>query len=430
MPTSDEYRRTVPEGTVIFHEGETGQCAYVIERGTVEISTQVGSEKMVIARRVAGEIFGEMAVVDNRPRTATVTAVTECELLTLSANQLQDRLNTLDPVLRMVLTVILDRFRDTMQRFKSEAIGNLLPYVPSPSVDIESRLQAHKEAIERLELEQSLKKAISRNELVLHFQPLICCKTGRIASFESLVRWMHPNHGLVPPSAFIAAAEQSGLICEISRYVIDKACETLTVLRAEGQACGTAEDLGISVNVTARDFAEANFLEHVRSCLERHKTEPRALSLEITESMLIKNPEVTLRTLKRCRDIGLSISIDDFGTGYSNFSHLHRFPVDSLKIDRSFVAENLGDGSGKEMVRALIALGHSLGLKVVAEGIEHPHQASVLQLFGCDYFQGFLFSRPLPFDGALAIIRDWQGMDEEAFQVAATLRETLARAAG
>ena len=429
MPTTDEYRRTIPAGTVIFHEGETGNCAYVIERGTVEISTQVGSEKMVIARRVAGEIFGEMAVVDNRPRSATVTAVTECELLILSAEQLHARLNRLDPVLRMVLTVILERFRDTMQRFKSEAIGNLIPYQPTSTQGIESQLQAHKEAIERLELEQSLKKAIARKELVLHYQPLICCKTGRIKSFEALVRWQHPNHGMVPPGAFIAAAEQSGLICDISRYVIDKACESLTMLRTEAQAMGTAEDLSISVNVTAREFADEGFLDYILSCLERHNTAPESLSLEITESMLMKNAEVTLRTLKRCRDIGLSISIDDFGTGYSSFSHLHRFPVNTLKIDRSFVAENLGEASGKEMVRAMIALGHGLGLEVVAEGIEHPHQASVLQLFGCDYFQGYLFSKPVSFDAAMALVREWRGDEEQAFQVANSLRDNI-RAAG
>ena len=425
MQPIDEYRRLVPAGTVIFKEGETGDCAYVIERGTVEISTQAGSDRVVIARRVAGEIFGEMAVVDNRPRSATVTTVTDCELLTLSASQLQNRLNALDPVLRMVLTVILGRFRDTMQRFKSESIGNLLPYVPAVGQDIDTQLRSHKEAIERLELEQSLKKAVARKELILYFQPIICGKTGCIRSFEALVRWQHPNHGMVPPGAFITAAEQSGLICEITRYVIDKACESLGLLRSEGWSSGTSKHLRMSVNVTARDFAEEDFVDYVLTCLNRHNTEPTSLSLEITESMLMQNAEATLRTLEQFRDIGISISIDDFGTGYSSFSHLHRFPVDTLKIDRSFVVENLGEASGKEMVRSLIELGHGLGLEVVAEGIEDPYQASVLQLFGCDYFQGFLFSRPLPFDGALAIMRDWKADAEEPFQAASIIREQL-----
>ena len=230
---------------------------------------------------------------------------------------------------------------------------------------------------------------------------------------------------MVPPGAFIGAAEQSGLICEISRYVMDRAFESLAILRAEGQACGTSDNLRISVNVTAREFADDGFVDHVVKCLEKHNTAPESVALEITESMLMKNPEATLRTLKKCRDIGLSISIDDFGTGYSSFSHLHRFPVDTLKIDRSFVAEHLGEESGKEMVRAMIALGHGLGLEVVAEGVEHPRQASMLQLFGCDYFQGFLFSRPLPFDKALAMIRDWRGIDEQAWQVTSTLHEKL-----
>ena len=409
MPHRQDIRREVPQGTVVFREGEPGDCAYVIESGTVEISTRRGGERVVIAERFAGEIFGEMAIVDNRPRSATVTAATECSLLVLSAEQVQARMQALDPVLRMVLTVILDRFRDTMNRFKSESGQSRQSLESAAQGCPETRLQAHQEAIERIKLEQSIKTAIEREELLLHFQPIVCCKTGRIGSFESLVRWQHPSQGLISPATFITAAEQSSLICEISRYVFDKACAALKRLRAAGAgATPPNEQIRISVNTSARDFANTDFVDYVEDCIGRHGVEADWLTLEITESMLMQNPDVTLEILQRCRGIGLSIAIDDFGTGYSSLSYLNRFPLEALKIDRSFLADLEKGASGKEVIRAMVALGHGLGLKVIAEGVESAEQASIVQLFGCDGLQGFLFSKPLPLDEACDLIGSWQ----------------------
>ena len=427
----EEIRQVVPKGTVIFREGEPGDCAYVIERGTVEISMRNGAENIVIARRGSGEIFGEMAVVDNRPRSATVTAASDCELLMLSGKQLHERMESLDPVLRMVLTVILDRFRDTLQRFKSENSGNIASFIATSGGDADVQLQAHREAIERIELEQSLSKAVAREELLLFFQPIVCGKTGRIESFEALVRWQHPNHGLIPPGAFIEAAEQSGLITEISRYVLEKACQALANLRAVGEQshCNT-EQLGMSVNVTAREFADESFVDYVVTRLEKHSVDPKTLSLEITESTLMENTNTTRELLERLRDIGVSISIDDFGTGYSSLSHLHQFPVETLKIDRSFVAELGLDESGKELVRTMITLGHGLGLKIVAEGIEEPEQAAALQLFGCDLFQGYMISKPMPFLDVLSFVREWQGFDEDSFETTEVVRGRFSSALG
>ena len=404
----------MPAGTVIFREGEPGTCAYVIERGSVEISTQRDNERIVIARRAAGEIFGEMAIVDNQPRSATVTASSDCELLVLSAEHLQDRLDALDPILRMVLGVVLDRFRDTMRRMKYESDEVTQTTIASDDADIDFRLERHRAAIERIELELSLKRAIEREELLLHFQPIVCCRTGKITSFESLVRWDHPERGLLYPDSFIEAAEQSDLITGIADYVIAKACEAFLALESDGATnSAVSDDLSISVNVSAREFGDPAFVDRVAKTLRAHGVAPERLTLEITESMLMKNPETTLEILRRCQGIGLSVSIDDFGTGYSSLSQLHRFPFETLKIDRSFLAGLQANQNSKEIVRAMIALGHGLDMKVVAEGVEDAGQALTVQHFDCDFWQGYLFSRPLPLAQMQDLAQDWTGLIEQ-----------------
>ena len=181
----------------------------------------------------------------------------------------------------------------------------------------------------------------------------------------------------------------------------------------------------MSVNITAPEFADDDFVGFVTESLEKHGTDPKSLILEITESTLMKNTEATLEVLERLRKIGVSTSIDDFGTGYSSLSHLHRLPVETLKIDRSFVWE-INDGeSGKELVRTMINLGHGLGLRIVAEGIETSEQAAVLQLFGCDLFQGFLISKPLPFLDILSFVRGWNGFGESFFEPAPVVQGRL-----
>ena len=249
----------------------------------------------------------------------------------------------------------------------------------------------HVEASERLQLEAALSRAIERDELVLHFQPRIEALGERLASVEALLRWNRVGHGLVPPGGFIPAAERSGLILSLGNWVIDQACRQMRVWREQG-----ADIPCVAVNVAARQFAVGNLDVVVRQALRKHDIPPGCLELELTESMLMENPATTAALLRRLKAIGVKLSLDDFGTGYSSLGYLQRFPIDTLKIDKSFV-NDIGHGpDGSAIVDAVIALAHRLHLRVVAEGVETAEQCAYLRQQGCDELQGYYFSPPVP----------------------------------
>jgi diguanylate cyclase (GGDEF)-like protein/PAS domain S-box-containing protein len=249
-------------------------------------------------------------------------------------------------------------------------------------------------ATQRWQQELDLRRAIERDELELHFQPKVELHSGRTVGVEALARWRHPERGLVPPADFIPLAEETGLIVPLGRWALREACRQ-TQLWNEGRLANDA--LTVSVNLSPRQFRDPRLAHDVSAALESSGLSPALLTIEITESVAMDDAELTAATLATLQRVGVSISIDDFGTGYSSLAHLKRFPVDTLKIDRSFV-----DGLGVEqedtaIVSATIRLAHALGIKVIAEGVETPEQAEVLRELGCDRAQGFWFGRPVPF---------------------------------
>ncbi len=251
-------------------------------------------------------------------------------------------------------------------------------------------------ALKLLELEADLRRALERGELRLHYQPKVELATGNVVGVEALVRWEHPERGTVPLDEFIPLAEETGLILPIGRWILEQACRQAR--EWQGQ-CRVGEPLEVSVNVSARQFGHPGLVGEVARVLEETGLEPKGLLLEITESVVMGDAESNAATLRELKELGVRLAIDDFGTGYSSLSYLHRFPVDALKIDRSFV-----DGLGREsedmaIVRAVIALAHSLRLEVIAEGVETQEQAKRLQALGCQIAQGYFFSQPLPPDG-------------------------------
>ena len=249
----------------------------------------------------------------------------------------------------------------------------------------------HAEATERLQLEAALSRAIERDELVLHFQPRVEAHGGRTASVEALLRWNRNGQGLVPPGEFIPAAERSGLILSLGNWVIDQACRQMRVWRDQG-----VDIPCVAVNVAARQFAVGNLDVVVRQTLRKHQIPPDCLELELTESMLMEQRDATVSMLRRLKSIGVKLSLDDFGTGYSSLGYLQRFPIDALKIDKSFV-QAIGHGpDGAAIVDAVISLAHRLHLHVVAEGVETAEQCAYLRQQGCDELQGYYFSPPLP----------------------------------
>jgi EAL domain-containing protein (putative c-di-GMP-specific phosphodiesterase class I) len=243
------------------------------------------------------------------------------------------------------------------------------------------------QAMRRLELENALRRAVERDELRLHLQPEIAVDTGVIVGFEALVRWDHPERGLLGPAEFVPLAEETGLIGAVGAWVLRRACAIAASWRAQ-------PGLVMSVNVSARQLATGDFVELVASVLDETGLAPGMLCLELTESAVIESgAKATLEGLKR---LGVQLAIDDFGTGWSSLGHLRRFPIDVVKLDRSFVSGLGREPQDASIAAAIISLAHALGLSTVAEGIETGEQLSILASLGCDLGQGYLFARPAP----------------------------------
>ncbi|HEX5391657.1 MAG TPA: EAL domain-containing protein [Rhodocyclaceae bacterium] len=246
---------------------------------------------------------------------------------------------------------------------------------------------------EHVRLESELRHAIERDELVVFYQPVVEAASGKLIGMEALVRWEHPTRGLVSPADFIPVAEETGLILPIGELVLNKACIQAQSWRQSGEY-----DIYVAVNLSARQIEQGTVVDVVREALHASGLAPSGLVLEITESVLMENAQETVAPLEQLRALGVRLSIDDFGTGYSSFSYLRRFPTDTVKIDQSFVQDMHHDTDARAIVTGIIALAHSLRLKVVAEGVETEDQRNHLHELGCDYLQGYLISKPVPSD--------------------------------
>ena len=270
--------------------------------------------------------------------------------------------------------------------------------------------------LETIKLETDLRFAVKRNELVLHYQPVISLETGELTGFEALVRWTHQKYGFISPVQFIPIAEDSGLIIPMTRWILREACSQI----AEWQKISTVySDLKIGVNISGKHLAVEDLPGQVKRAVNSANINPDTLTLEITESSAMENAEHTIAILDKVRKLGVTLSIDDFGTGYSSLSHLHRLPFDSLKIDRSFVMEADKHAENRQILQTIMSLANNLGLKTVAEGIETQKQLQLLQDLKCDYGQGYLFSKPMPpneVEDLLYRKTHWLPQDEENFE--------------
>jgi diguanylate cyclase (GGDEF)-like protein len=250
--------------------------------------------------------------------------------------------------------------------------------------------EMHSAAVARLELETDLRRAIDERELVVHYQPIIEAASGDIGGFEALVRWQHPERGIIPPLDFIPLAEENGLILDIGRFVLQVACAQVSEWRL------THPDLTVAVNVSPRQLADPMLVDEVMSALAESRLPPSALTLEITESAVIEDPQLAITRLALLKSIGVRIAVDDFGTGYSSLSSLRDLPVDTLKIDKTFIDGLTTGVEATGVVHAIIRLARTLRLGTVAEGVEHDDQVRRLEQLGCEQLQGYCFSRPLP----------------------------------
>ena len=261
----------------------------------------------------------------------------------------------------------------------------------------------HEQALKRLQLEADLNQAIANREFELFYQPIICLKTGAISGFEALVRWQSPTRGFISPGAFIPVAEETGLIVPMGEWILLAACRQMQQWREQ---FASARSLVMSVNLSSRQFAQVNLLAQIQETLITTGLDAANLKLEITESMVMDNVENTIVLLNQLKELNIKISMDDFGTGFSSFSYLHRFPIDTLKIDRSFTS-NMSQGvKNIEIVNTIVILAHKLGMDVIAEGIETQSEREIMQNFDCEYGQGYFFAKPLSSKDATKLLAD------------------------
>ena len=268
--------------------------------------------------------------------------------------------------------------------YRAKALGKGQYHIFDPAM--------HDAALQLLQLETDLRRAINQQEFIVHYQPIVDLITGRIAGFEALVRWHHPQHGMVSPGLFIPIAEETGLIIPIGNWVLREACHQLRLWQKEKLK---GIPLFMSVNLSARQFAQLDLIEQIEQILSETQLNPQSLKLEITESAIMDNVNSVAVILQKLRSHSIQLSIDDFGTGYSSLSYLHSFPVNNLKIDQSFVQRLDSNPKNLGLIPAIINIAKTMGMSVIAEGIETPQQLAQLRTLNCDFGQGYLFSKPL-----------------------------------
>ncbi len=391
---------TLKKGTLLFAEGDPGTSAYLIRSGRIEIFVMRNGQAAVLANRTTGEIVGEMAIIDQRPRSAHARTATDCDLVLIKADQIANRIKQADPILQMYLNVVLSRYRETIAK-----LGNANG---STSLEAAPRIERFDTAIGTLSVESDLRRAIRSRELELYFQPIVNLQSGRLCGFESLLRWNHPVRGLIPPDDFIPIAEASGLIVDITSRCFEEIGRTFPeIMLAALRNIKSVDMLFLTVNISGHDLASDSFLHSLRSMLSTSGISASDIKLEITESVLLNDPKKAADTLKACREMGVGIAIDDFGTGYSSLSQLGTLPMTSIKIDQSFVRSMRNNPTSRRIIDMILRLAEEMEVSVVAEGIEYVEEEAILTKLGCEYGQGFYFGKPLPLHQTLDVCRNW-----------------------
>ena len=383
-------------GQIIFHEDEIGEDAYLIEHGKVCITSRQSGTETLIATIGNGDLFGEIALIDHLTRTATASAVEDTSLIRISRDLVVSKLVNSDPLLSHLLQLIVDRYREAMgapkrlnERGQDEGLNTLRDY-----------------AVNHIKTAQNLSDALSNDEFEVYFQPVVYLEGGSLAGFEALIRWHQPNVGFTSPLGFIGVAEDTGLIVPIGRWVLKSSLAALKGFQAEMDRTHPGrQPLFISINVSARQLQEFGEIDQLAEVIASSGIEPSRIKLEVTESALIDHPETAVLALKQLKSLGIRLAIDDFGTGYSSLSYLSMFPLDTLKIDQSFVATLRASEGSLRITRAIAGLARDLNMNCIAEGVEQEADADMLREMGCELGQGYFYSKPRKFSDALLYIQ-------------------------
>ncbi|MGC2047440.1 MAG: EAL domain-containing protein [Gallionella sp.] len=389
----DEFDREVfARGQHIFEYGDEGDCAYLIEEGVVEVFVVEQGKERRIKLMGKGELFGEVSLIDRQPRTATVRVIEKAVLVPIPCKLVDGLLEKSDPILRHLLLVILERFRGKLKN-SSESVTSA-KISPEQS---KLRSAAKGEATQKIALAHGMSRALSHEEFHLHYQPICNLADGRIIGFEALIRWHHPTEGMLLPNDFLWIAEQTGFIRKIGVWTLDRACKDWPELRK----LTDHETPFVSVNLSGAQLNDETLVDDLKAIIAKQNMKPTELKLELTETAMVDFPETALNIMNRLIELGCSIALDDYGAGHSGLGRLQRYPISTLKIDRAFINSMANSVQSLEIVRSTMTLAHSLGMKVVAEGIERKDIRTILLGMGCEIGQGWLLGYP-------ASLQDWQ----------------------
>ncbi len=383
-------RRILKPGEALFKEGDPPTSAFLIERGKVRISADHDGEILVLADLGPGDLVGEMAVIDDSPRTASAVAVEESVLLVIDRAHLTERIAHTDPIVRALLEGQLKRYRAALAAMQGQGATNMAD-------DHDSMPASDHAAIGKIRLEANLREALMRGELDLRLQPILDLPANRIAGYEALVRWTHPERGPVSPGEFIKLAEETSLIVPIGEYMLDAAIKALVALRA----AGVSPLPYVSINVSPRQLREAGLIERLLRRASDVDIPIASVRVEITEGMVLDYSQVA-DVLNHCQKAGIHVLLDDFGTGYSNLSHLHELGFDTVKIDQCFPRNMMTSARAMALLEAIVKMVHAIEAQALVEGIETAEQLEVLRHLGVRYAQGYFIGKPAPLDEIIA----------------------------
>lgn len=382
--------RSLKDGEILFHEGDAADCAYIVESGQLKISISSEEGDIVLKTLGNGELVGEMGVIDDSPRTATAIAVGDTRLTLVTKNQFTERLNSADPILQLLVSVLLERYRSGLRSVKHR--HNPLNDQITSEVLVEDYIRS---GIDKIRLESELKQAMESHQLQVMYQPILDLNSRKIAGLEALARWEDPVRGHISPALFIALAEETSLIVPVGLYLFDQACKDIQELcRAAGDL-----DIFVSINVSARQVVEPSFLDEVVAITEKYGLDPARLKLEITEGLEL-DMQHTQNWVNDARSRGFEIALDDFGTGFSSLDTIHKLEVDIVKIDRAFVIGLEENARHRDLMRGVVSMMKTLKLTTLVEGIETQGQLDFVSEIGCEFAQGYLMGKSMPLEQA------------------------------
>lgn len=377
---------------MVFSWGDPGDSAYVIEEGCVEVFAGEGSQQKRIALLTAGAMFGEVALLDRQPRTASVRTLVPTRLIRIDRSHVEEMLSRSDAVIQYLLGLLLARFRT------SHDLHAGLPAASAPSETPASASQSsedlHLAAVRTLSLAQDLSNAVDTDQFELFYQPLLALDCLVMTGYEALIRWRHPVLGLVNPAEFIPLAEKTGLIHKIGQWVLHRAIADWAELRPFCRDDAHHRPY-VSVNLSAPELASPDIVDSIRALLVQYQMDPAELRIELTETVIIQNMEAVSKSVQRLRSLGTGVALDDFGTGYAGLDYLQTLPFTCLKIDRTFVQQIHQSDRSVHIIRAALELARSMGLSTIAEGIEDAATGERLAAMGCSHAQGYYYARPM-----------------------------------